>query len=256
MLFRKRKQPAERPTERRIYYRPLPVDPETLSALLQAPGGWPVEARVHDLTLGGVGLLVHFAQDPNLAEGDVVDIEMRCRSQDWTIRTPAQVRHQHQADELHFHYGLQFLNMGNLYAQMEEAFGRYFNRRNGVRVKPQLDRELTVGLRYEHHSMRGPLHDISASGMGISLGHVEAAPLRLGGEVKLRFTLPDGNTPLETYGTIQHKRQLGQRDYIGLEFDLTRSSALTERAQELHDYLDSRLKAMAAFHQKLGASGG
>jgi hypothetical protein len=244
MFFGRRKR--SRPGDRRSLYRSRVLNPEQLTAHVVTPSRGFVSVEVVDMSIRGVGLRVPFEHDPELSAGDLVEVQIACDKEGWTISTPAQARQRHQPDERHIQYGFEFVNTGDLYAQLEDALGRYFNRRRSPRVRPADDAQPKVRLHCGTHRTTGTLNDLSVLGMSVIVPHVAAAQLEVGDEVELSFTLPEGRGPLEGSGFVRHRRRMGPNDLVGIEFDLSRASSLSDGGRELATYVDDRLAATNA----------
>lgn len=239
MLFRRKKAKSE---DRRQIFRARVLDPDHLSARIVTPAGNHLTVQVADLSMQGVGLVMPFELDPQLRPEDVVEIEISCEREGWRIKTPAQMRQTHHPDQRNIHIGFQFINTGNLYAQMEDALGLYFNRRGKIRVAPALDAQPLLRISYGGHRLTAKVHDLSASGLKAGLSHVEASVLKVGSKVGIWLTLPGAEIPLEGSGTVRHVRHVGHDDQIGIEYEQT--GTLMKRHAELADYLEERLAVM------------
>jgi c-di-GMP-binding flagellar brake protein YcgR len=131
-----------------------------------------------------------------------------------------------------------------LYSQMEDALGRYFNRRARQRVRPEMDRPLSAHFSSRGQVMWGTVYDLSTKGMGLVVDHVEAARLTKHAEGTVRFQLPDSKKDLEGSVFIRQHRRLREQDMVGLEFDLEQAGGFADHQAELAEYCAEREKRM------------
>ena len=257
MFFRrKRSRPEpepERPEDKRRLYR-APVDSETIRATVVREGREPVQAGVVDLSLEGAGIAVPRHLDPGLEPGEVVALSLRHLGEGWVVETAACVEQSHHGGGANVKYGLTFLNTGSLYAQLEDRLGVYFNRRRHERVRPDLDKDVIVRLRQAGHRPRGPVYDISESGLCVSLDLVSSTALDPARPVGLSFELPGCKVPFEGQARLVARRRLRTREFVSLEFDLGAGGTLAERHRDLCAYVGKRSEQMRAFSAALQAA--
>jgi c-di-GMP-binding flagellar brake protein YcgR len=223
-----------------------PVDPQAIRARVVREGKGPVQAGVVNLSLEGTNIEMPRHLDPGLEPGEVVSLELRHTGETWRIETPAQVEQDVPRGSANARYGLTFLNMGSLYAQMENTLGLYFNRRRHQRVRPEEHQDILVRLRQGGQKPRGTLHDLSLSGMCVALDLVAAASLQGERPIEFAFDLPDSRGILEGVAQAVSKRRLGRNEFLSLEFDIEDAN-LVRCAGTLAAYVDERARQMLAF---------
>lgn len=259
MFFRRRKKNPASPcaapvNHRRLYRAPVPSD--DLRARVGREEKDDVQATVFDLSLEGVGIEVPFHLDPQFEPGEVVQIHLRHAKESWVVQTAARVEQDQPDGGANVRYGLTFLNMGNLYAQLEDTLGKYFNRRRHARVHLPDNEEVIVRLRQGGHRPRGSMVDLSSSGMCVALSVVAAASLRSAEPLQLVFELPQRKTTFEGRARVVDRRRLGATEFLSFEFDLAAEGSLVERHGELAAYVTMRADRMAAYSRNLQGSRG
>lgn len=244
MFFRRsRKKGPEQPDQRAHYRIRLPED-DPLRIWLERPGCEPQEAYLQNLTIRGAGVTTSLTDDGVLSSEDVLGVTIQSTWDSWSIRTPAMVRGAKAGDEGTVDYSIQFINLGNLYSQMEDALGRYFNRRARQRVRPEMDRPLSAQLSSRGQVMWGTVYDLSTQGMGLVVDHVEAARLTVNADGTVRFQLPGPRKDLEGGVIIRQHRRLREQDMVGLEFDLADRDGFVTHEEMLSEYCAEREKRM------------
>lgn len=237
---------------------PLRVPLREREALVASLTCGATEQTVHvdliDLSIAGATLRVPRADDPTLTVDDVASLSIQSASGTWSIQTAVQVYSAaEEPDGSNLLYGVDFVGEGDLFEQLESAAGRWFNRRQHARARPELDKQPTVHLAYKHYHPVGKVFDVSVTGLCVTLDTMAAAPLRMGEPVELTFDLPGIRRAFEGRGTLRSQRRLRNKVYVGIEFDLDRATVLGRRHAELVGYVERRLEAMAAFGRELRA---
>jgi len=240
MFFRKKKKGPEPKApelpEQRAHYRIRPPEDDPLRIWLELPSGEQVEAALLNLTISGAGVRAPVTAAGPLSREDVLGITIQSTWDSWSIRTPVMVLGAQPADDGSVDYSVQFINLGNFYSQMEDALGRYFNRRARLRVRPEMDRPLSAQLSSGGQSMWGTVYDLSTEGMGLVLGHVEAARLTPDAEGIVRFRLPGSKAEMVGGVFIRRHRSLREQDVVGLEFDLGSPEGFAQHHAALEEY--------------------
>lgn len=253
MLFRRKNKDA-RPT--RTQYRSDLTGAEAILATIISPSGLAPEGVVADLSIHGAGVLIPFESDPALAVGDVVELILRSPVQGWTVQTPirlCQVRQEGQRDIL---YGGQFINLGNLYSQLEDALGTYFNRRVNVRVRPEVYHKVIAQVRADARRIRSPIHDLSVTGMGIAIQRYQRDWIEEGQVVDVEFSLPGEKKELSGPARVRHFDPLTANLLVGLEFDLDDRKGIARHRKKLEAYIEERAAAVDLFAQEWARASG
>jgi len=209
-----------------------------------------------DLSIAGATVRVDVDEAPLLAVDDVAALSIEDAGGNWSIRTPVQVYESEPESARLRRYGLDFVGEGDLFQQLDSAAGKWFNRRRAPRARPELDKQPAVQLAYKHYRPLGKVFDLSVSGLCLTLDTTAAAPLRMGEPVELIFDLPGIKKPFEGRGVLRSQRRLRARAYVGIEFDLDRTTSLGRRHGEIVAYVERRLEEMTAFGREIRAEEG
>lgn len=252
MFFKKKKATTEAEALRnqRAQYRKRNTKAQPLEASLRVPGWDPLRVELLDLSVSGAGVRVPFAQDRNLRVGDTVEIAIGSVMRD-EIVTPARVANVSPDGPSHLRYGFAFLNVGNLYSQLDSFYARHFNRRRAPRVIPALDRRIQVVLRARGEELRVPLHDLSESGVGLTLSRDSAATIADQQQLELTFRLPGSSTELTGSATIRHRTPMNHSVLIGVEFDFEASNGFQLHRAELREFVEQRAKEIEKWEKGL-----
>lgn len=221
--------PVEDPNKQRSAYRDSSVAVRSLGVELTLSNK-ALRAELVDISIGGVGLKVPAAKDPNLPEGAVVELRITgsLRSE---IVTPGKMVRSAADKEGFLHYAFQFLDIGNLQEQLDPFYQQYFNRRADERVRPRFDHRVLVDAFTEDgQEVSGALYDISKKGLGIATkGDLEGG-IKVGSKLTVKFDLP--LAPATLVGTSTVRNVLVKETYtlIGVEFlDLGQDTEVFER---------------------------
>jgi len=245
MFFRRKKSPQVSST--RSKYRSDFNGPESILATIISPTGFAPEGFVSDLSIHGAGILIPFESDPGLNPGAVLELILRSPSNQWTVQTPIRLHRIEQAGPGQVLMGCEFINMGNLYSQLENALGVYFNRRGKVRVKPELDQKIIGQMRAGARRIRSPLYDLSTTGMGLSIQAYQREWVSAGQNVDVSFQLPGVKKELSGPAFVRHFDALGTSMLIGIEFDLEDPKGIARHSKKLDTYIEERASALDSF---------
>lgn len=243
-------EPAASSTQRKLF-RVKPLNAEEVAVRLVVPGAFSVDAELNDLALAGAGVRIPFQHDPCLEEGALLEVRLEHRQDDWVVDSPARVVHKRQAGDLHVLYGLEFVNLGNLYGQMDDAWAHYFNRRVEPHFGVDLDAPMQATLRQRQHRMDAMVTDLSRGGLCLRAAHHMASPFEVGERAELHFlawNLP-GEYVLEV--TLQNRRTLGEWDYLGFKIADEQPPRCRDGFDVLMAYVDERERERAAREAEL-----
>jgi hypothetical protein len=257
-LFRRKRDAAEDASsdaeraETRAYHHDRIPDAAALVAYLSlGDDGPPVAVELLDMNIQGAGLSMPFHLAPTTASDQYYELTVSHARDGWRVSTFSRVTRVQKLDEQRVHVGLQFVNLGDLYAQLDDALGRYFNRRTNLRLQPGEGQAVTLRVAYKHHRLRGVAHDVSRSGVGVRMSFVQAANFKTGEQVLLTLGLPGSDGPLETPASVRHGYRLEEDVVLGIEFEHDEQSSLHARRKELHAYLAERERALLALQKQL-----
>ncbi|MEM1453165.1 MAG: PilZ domain-containing protein [Planctomycetota bacterium] len=248
----KRSRPSEIPTEEpgEVLHSSIP-EADELQVHLCVEDQTPILTELIDMDIQGAKFVLPFHEAPLGGEGQVVVVDVHHPVDGWRVRATAQVKKLHKWDEHMVLMEVQFTRLGELYAQLDDALGRYFNRRSAKRVKPDVDTKVNVRVAYGPHRVRGEAHDLSRTGIGVVAPLVQAAIFRAGERVRVFIDLPGHKDEFEVLGVVKHGYRNGEEVLLGIEFDLLSDTPMRERRGEYLDYVEQRREALEAWQRQL-----
>jgi c-di-GMP-binding flagellar brake protein YcgR len=240
-MFFQRKS-AVRTGNRRSTYRKRQCKAYALSVLVAGPRG-SLPGQFLDLSMGGVGAAFPRDKDPQWKQGDVVEVVVQSLSHG-KVRSPARVVYSKGAEDRLVRYGFEFINAGDLYAQLDTFYERLFNRRSSMRVRPSLDRKVKLTLTCDGRTREGTIAEISATGVGLVLEPAQGEGLEGGQRVGVEFKLPGTREAFRGHARIVNVKATPERIVLGLAFDLDEAQGLAQQSQALEAFIDTRAAEM------------
>lgn len=242
MLFdrRAKKRNPDSP-ERREYRQVLPPDHPLRMQLVRA-NGEVIDVLPVDVTARGAGFRTW--PDVEFAKDEVFEVVVASETDGWNVCTPAIIRHRENDGDA-VDWGLEFVNLGNLYGQWDNALGRYLNRRKQVRVAPELDRKIPIDIRKGDLTTTGVLHDLSPKGLGVAVRHSEAKGIEREDAIQVSFRLPRSRRHLTGTVEIRQIRNVGAQSFLGGEFDLSDPAGFAAHTRQISAYCEKRAKALS-----------
>ena len=250
MFFsRRKKERAHEREDRRGEYRcVLPAD-HPVSMTVERADGSRFEAEPLDLSVRGASFRTSGDGLDVLVNEEVVDLVISI-GEGLDVRTPGVARRRVDTEN-GTEWGVEFINLGNLYGQWDNVLGHYLNRRSLMRVKPALDQGLAGSLFSEGHKMKATVCDLNVQGAGLLVGHIEAALLRMGAPARVTFCLPGSKKELVGPARIQHCRRLDQQDIVGLAFDLGDPEGFARHEREIAAYCSELSQGLSRWEEGL-----
>lgn len=245
MLFRKQKTAR---IERRRQYRIPQSKKHPLSATLKQ-GETTLQAEFLDVSVHGVGLKLSAERGDKLELGDVVELTVMSFSHG-KVTTPGKLVHK-ESDGKFVRVGFEFVNIGDLYSQLDAFYSRVFNRRRSVRVRPELDRKLTVVMRAANKELKATVTNVSDTGLGIVMPMESGAELGNVEVVAIQFKLPGASEPLHGAASVRNKSTASGQFLCGLMFDFDQQSSLATRRGEIAAYVEKRAEEIAKWESSL-----
>ncbi len=238
------------PEDQRSFYRREPGKNDALAIKLICANGAPIPGRLIDLSTGGAA--VEF--DMDLTGELEIDCERELVISSFTqksVRGLAQVRSV-PIEGGENRYGFMFLDGAALFAQLDESFYKFFNRRRFRRAKPALGERIRAELGFANVLENVDLQDVSMSGAVALVSHDIAAMLTVDMPTELRIHVPKTDLVLHTYAIIRHFSQDSRGVRVGFstqpnaEADTKRN---TKRAQAaLSDYIKRRIDEIQRYN--------
>ena len=230
---------------RRAEYRVDLSENTDLSVSLPATDGSRVHGKLLDVSASGAGVRFDTADAPSLAVGQHVDLVFDSGSFAGPLTVAAQVQHRMEDDandEASRRYGFRFLEPQQLDAYLPAEARRYFNRRQSVRVSPKAFEPIEVTLRAgeDEAPIEVRLHNISVSGVGVSLEPALEMAFADRTRVELSIHLPGTRRPLGLVGSIRYRRLVGERIHYGIAFDTELTEKFARKRRTLAKYVGRR----------------
>lgn len=240
MLFQRKSSVSN--GNRRKAYRKRQCKAYALSVLVSGAKGT-LPGQFLDLCMGGVAAAFPRDKDPQWKEGDVVEVVVQSLSHG-KVRSPARVVYSRPAQERLVRYGFEFINAGDLYAQLDTFYERLFNRRSSMRVRPSLDRKVKLTLSWSGQRSESTIAEISTTGVGLWVDPALAASLAQVEQVGVEFKLPGTNQPFRGHARIVNRKLSPERTLLGLAFDLEQAQGLRQQSAALETFIDARAAEM------------
>ena len=215
----------------------------TLKASFGGAPAQPVE--LFDMNIHGARVIAPFHFAPSEADGQPVRLDIRHESRQWAVQAHSRVTQLNRWSDDKVMLELEFTQLGALYAQLDNALGRYFNRRGEDRVAPAEGERIGVRLARGPHRVRGLASDLSSTGLCTRAPLVQAAVFRLGEHVQASIDLPGSAEEIEVSGTVRHGYRDGEDVHLGIEFDRGATHGMARRRTEYLKYIERRREAEA-----------
>lgn len=257
-FFWKRRRPRSEPTRSdgagRSQYRARPSQGLEVSGALHLSEGQRLPAVVVDVSSSGLALRVDGQLDPGLERGELVELEVGVPGRP-PVRTPGEVVSTEE-DGAHFRrYGFRYVNLGNLYAQLDDVYARLFNRRGSRRAAGRLDERLPLRLTWPGSWLDTHVHDLCEGGLGVYLEPAEASVLRGVDRLQASFEL-DGKTLEGTVHVVQRtKPRASTGVLLGLRFDLEEPGGFGRHREALAHHVAERVASMARWESSWRSAG-
>lgn len=233
--------------ERRKQYRTGPARAHPLRVTLALEGERKLDGAFVDLSVRGVAARFHLAHDPALKPDDVVELTVSSATRESEVRTPCRTVYSRQDGESHLRYGFEFINVGDLFAQLDAFYARHFNRRASVRVLPELDRRVPVALSWGASDAQGTLHDLSRTGLGLSISLEAASRLGKTKMVAVSLQLPGQAARIHGQAALRHRKNIASKVLLGLAFDLDSPAGMRRFQYQIQEYIERREKEIASW---------
>ena len=262
ILFFRKKKKASEPDNRRSVLRKVPKNRDEFKVFLEpiqdgAMVGQldgvvllnldstldrELEGRLDDLCIQGANVRVSRETVPYLHEEQVIAARIEHPREGWSVTSPCMVRSIEETSGFYVKVGLEFINSGDLYSQLDDQLGKYFNRRSKDRVRSGPEQ---FSLRLSRKAMRlnATVHDLSELGLGAWVDHVQAIRLEEGDTLQFNLSHNMGEKRfVQGRLVVARKESHGARDYIGLRFlqnEVNKDDLLLD--QFIQDFLSERL---------------
>jgi hypothetical protein len=217
--------------DRRKRYR---VEPESLGAVavsLIASSRKSVHGKLINMSVDGSAVFFPANECPELTTDQRVKLKFVIAPSKHSTVITATVKDLCTAGENKL-CRFQFEESADFIQELDPAFWEYFNRREGVRVKPNAVEPIKVMLEWHSGFAQGQIIDISTTGMGLEVAPELGGALRHGQRLKLSFHLPGSEIPLKLVGNIIYNQPKGNDFQCGIRFEWDWSKTAKFELQE------------------------
>jgi c-di-GMP-binding flagellar brake protein YcgR len=257
-FFWKRKRPRSEPSRSdgvgRSQYRARPSEGLEVNGALHLPDGRRLPAVVVDVSSSGLALRVDGQLDPGLEHGEVIELEVAITGRQ-PVRTPGEVVFAEEDGARFRRYGFRYVNLGNLYAQLDDVYARLFNRRGSRRAASRLDERLSLRLTWPGSWLDTHVQDLSEGGLGVFLEPAEASVLRGVDRLQASFEL-EGKTLEGTVHVVHRTQPRAATGFLlGLRFDLEEPGGFARHREVLARYAAERAASMARWESSWRSAG-
>lgn len=210
-----------------------------------------IPGDLHDLHVNGGSVTIPMDLAGDLTPGVIVQLTVAHPGHGWTVATPACVRHSYPEGAGQTRIGFAFMNVGNLYAQLDNAMVRYFNRRRGTRFFTALDQSFEAQCTYKGENITGRIHDLSRVGMALIVDKQFNGGLEDECDLAIRFTLPESEEEISGEGRIVSARDLGEHTFYGIDFDVEDEQGFGAHQELISKYVLERHHLTEDYEQAL-----
>ncbi len=242
-LFRKKKG------ERRSAYR-VGATASDGKLWLGLPSG-PAEATLHDVNARGCGCQLPTDVGKAIREGDSLKVRIAIGGAGVPqLYLRAIVRSIQKKEKGYLYFGLEFQDVERVFTQLRDHQWRYFNRRAAFRVAPlrsdgerEVARFIIPGSKTTHNF---PLHDLSATGLSLSLRRTEPVEFPENTNIQVKFQLDGHATPFDLRVRLVHRTNMEGRLRIGFHIDVEATPLSEEQCDSIADYVIERQRLALA----------
>jgi c-di-GMP-binding flagellar brake protein YcgR len=246
MFFSRKKNKASE-AERRVAYRSLLPEDHPLRMFIRRSDESIIETELIDLTISGASFRLLEQYPAEFQVDEMFDVAISIGA-GLEVHTPAVARRDVSGPG-GIEWGVEFINIGNLYGQWDNILGQYFNRRTRVRVGIDLDRPLSASLASHGAKMLATVYDLTIHGVGLLVSHIEAGPLKLEADARVTIRLPDSKKEIMGWASIRQHRRFDQRDVIGLRFDLSDPEGFAKHEAVIAEYCTEREQELTQWEE-------
>ena len=254
MFFLRKSKRAPDWEEQRGEYRMVLPDGHPVRMVVLRQDGVQIPTYLIDLTLRGARFRSNRDASEALRVDDLVEVVISTDGES-SVRTPALIRRRSLVSD-GVEWAIEFVNIGNLYGQWDDALGAYFNRRSHLRIAPDLDRPLSASLASKGNRMMATVYDLTVKGVGLLVSHAEATALKQFDPARVSLRLPKTRKELSGPATICQHRRFDDRDVVGLVFDLSDPDGFAKHGKALAKYCAEREEEMRAYEDSWEAGPG
>jgi c-di-GMP-binding flagellar brake protein YcgR len=234
--------------DNRSQYRVHKQGSAQLEATLITEDGRQAVGECMDLSVGGVGVMIPQTKDLGIVEGARLRVRVHHLGRPKGIEAAAEVvTISHVGTTIRF--GLRFVKISEVVAQIDPFYARWFNRRRSARVMPDFATKVACTLRWSDGELEAKVHDISVGGLGLLATSEEVSGIGIKGRVELSFSLPNTPLPIVCRAKIVSLKTFTKNVLVGLAFEP--NGGIERYAAGLQRYVDERQRCIAQYNEAM-----
>lgn len=235
------------PEDQRVHYRKAPGKGAALGVKMVCANGAPVAGVLMDLSAGGVAIEFDDDLSHELEEGSerqLVFSSLTARP----VRANAVVR-MTPNERTPKRYGFEFSDAQALFEQIDDAFYKYFNRRQFRRAKPALGETVKAQFGFGNILETVEIYDLSRGGASFYVPDDLVGHLEIDMPIELSIKVPKTDRTLVNYAIIRHGMQDSKGYRVGVAMEPLAEVKGNRKALIAYtDYLQKRIAEMDRYN--------
>ncbi len=200
------------------------------------------DAELMDVSARGAGLLIQPEDAELFEEGKPVDLTFTMMGRPRPVRARAEIKHVEEIDSqlgVRVKVGTEFLDVDDLYSQLDGKIWAFFNRRLAYRVELG-EGQFPARLRYKAGTLEGWLHDLSVRGFAISIDRGTRLLMLPTHEGRAQFEIPGTGKEAPFEAVLVHRMAEQKTIRLGFRIDADRSPLFTRSEEQIREYVMER----------------
>lgn len=238
------------PADQRVHYRKAPGKGAALGVKLVCANGAPVSGVLMDLSAGGVAIEFEDELSHELdvgVERQLVFSSLTAKS----VRADAIVR-MTPNERTPKRYGFEFSDGAALFEQLDDAFYKYFNRRQFRRAKPALGETVHAVFGFGNVAETVEIYDLSRGGASFYIPSDLVGHMAIDMPVEVSIKVPKTDHTLVNYAIVRHVTQDAKGYRVGVSMEPlqdAKGKRLNKKAFMAYtDYLQKRIAEMDSYN--------
>ena len=196
-----------------------------------------------DINMDGAAIFFPSEKCPDFAPNERVKLQLLIHETKKTLFISAVLKDLRTDKDIKL-CRFRFVNPGSFAQELGRDILEYFNRRQAVRVKPDVNTPIDVDLECENCFAKGWVIEISTTGMGLGVKPDVAKEMGIPERLTLAFQLPGYEKPFLLDGTITNRRISGKVFIYGIHFDQSQTEDFKRQGADIADYVFRRQKEL------------
>jgi len=247
--------PMANHNDQRRIYRVIPGKDLDLRVEATTANRGVLRGRVIDINLEGAAVAFAKADNPDLGVGKIIPIKILSEERQRSLRLEAQVMSRRDIDKTR-RFGFKFVS--EIEGHLTKELSQLFNQRRDVRVRPNPDEPVEVGvdteeigkdpehplnvsITGEEKQLDAKLWDVSAGGMRILVRNREVEHLKLGDSVSTFLWMPGKESRrIEMTAEVRYVASAGRGVFLGLAFKEAGTDDFVAKQKYIMEYVMAR----------------